>query len=141
LDYINQSFEILKQEFLEKESTFQKIDWTSIDDKFLDIYKESKQVFLMHSTEVIKSFEAEWKIIEKSFGNIKHKLEKQLNSKHEIALNQLRQIKQSLIPNSIPQEREIHFFQFCSNGSTNLINFLLEHIDPLNTNVFFIIQD
>jgi uncharacterized protein YllA (UPF0747 family) len=69
---------------------------------------------------------------------LKQKLDKQLNIKHTISINQLEQIKEKLFPNGNHQERVYHFFHFCSNGSLNKIESLVNDINPFDSSILVI---
>ncbi len=60
---------------------------------------------------------AEFAKIEKQIENLKDQLERSVKSKHEKSLIGVEQIKNKLFPNNSLQERNVNFFQFCSDGN------------------------
>ena len=85
-----------------------------------------------------KMLDAEWKTIQKTLDQIIHKLDKQLNIKHDVALNQIEQVKDKFFPNGYSQERVFHFFHFCSKGNLEKINLIISAIDPFESEIHLI---
>jgi bacillithiol biosynthesis cysteine-adding enzyme BshC len=136
LDFAAKTKEELKKEFLSKNKEV--IDWT--ETKVLIDLAHNKAHFLFdkHAPSNKKMLDAEWKTIEKTIDQITQKLDKQLNIKYDVALNQIEQVKDKFFPNGSSQERVFHFFHFCSNGSLEKINLIMSAIDPFESGILVI---
>jgi bacillithiol biosynthesis cysteine-adding enzyme BshC len=137
-DFINVSFDELKRNYLSSTQEYSNLNWENIDNHITSAHTESKAIFQKSTPEIENFLESEWKNIEKIIDRIKVKVQKQLSTKHDIELKQIEQIKNKLIPDSIPQERYFHFFTFCPNGSLNLMHDLIQEIDPFSTEILVV---
>lgn len=72
-----------------------------------------------------------------SIQNLEKKLKKAEERKHEVAINQLLQIKNRFFPNGKWQERMENYLNFAINDA-NFIQNLVDHIDPFDSRVNFI---
>jgi bacillithiol biosynthesis cysteine-adding enzyme BshC len=138
LDYLHQSHDELKKNYLLTTKDFEKINWESIDAPLKKTFLSYKEIYSDSTPEIENYLESEWKNIDKSIEKLKFKFQKQIASKHEQKIKQIEQIKNKLIPMSIPQERYYHFFSFCPNGSLELMQKLINQINPLSTDVLVV---
>ncbi len=136
LDFATKTKDELKKEFLSKNKEF--IDWTETKDLIDLAHNKAHFLFDKHAPSNQKMLDAEWKTIEKTIDQITHKLDKQLNIKYDVALNQIEQVKDKFFPNGSSQERVFHFFHFCSNGSLEKINLIMSAIDPFESGILVI---
>jgi uncharacterized protein YllA (UPF0747 family) len=137
-DFINVPFDELKRNYLSSTQEYSNLNWENIDHHLTSAHTESKAIFQKSTPEIENFLESEWKNIEKIIDRIKVKVQKQLSTKHDIELKQIEQIKNKLIPDSIPQERYFHFFTFCPNGSLNLMHDLIREIDPFSSEILVV---
>ncbi len=136
LDYANFTKEDLRKTFLL--SNKETIDWNGTQDLIDQAQESAKVLFEKFAPGNTKMVDAEWKSIEKSVNQLIQKLEKQTNLKYSVSLNQIEQIKDKLFPNGSTQERVVHFFQYCSNGSLKNLDEILEDINPFESNILLI---
>ena len=84
---------------------------------------------------------AEFAKIEKQIDNLKDQLEKSVKSKHEKGLLGVEQIKNKLFPNNELQERNVNFFQFCSDGNySKKLREIIKNIEVFNSD-FLILEN
>lgn len=136
LDFATKTKEEIKKEFLSTNK--EAIDWTETKELIDLAHNKARFLFDKHAPSNQKMLEAEWKSIQKTLDQIIHKLDKQLNVKHDVALNQIEQVKEKFFPNGSTQERVFHFFHFCSNGSLEKINLIISAIDPFESDILLI---
>jgi bacillithiol biosynthesis cysteine-adding enzyme BshC len=136
LDLASKNKDELKKEYLLNNKEF--IDWQETQNLIDLAHSKAQFLFDIHAPSNQKMLDAEWKSIQKTLDQIIHKLDKQLNIKHAVALNQIEQIKDKLFPNGSSQERIFHFFHFCSDGSLEKINRIISAIDPYESSISLI---
>jgi bacillithiol biosynthesis cysteine-adding enzyme BshC len=78
-----------------------------------------------------KAIEAEYTRQAKAVDNLEGRLMRAEKQKHEIALNQIRSIKEKLFPNNGLQERYDNFLAFYVRYGHNFLTQLIEVLDPL----------
>jgi bacillithiol biosynthesis cysteine-adding enzyme BshC len=136
LDFANYSKDELRKAFLLENK--EKIDWSNTENSISLALQEASLIFETYAPSNMKILTSEWTNVQKSLDQLKQKLDKQLNIKHTISINQLEQIKEKLFPNGNHQERVYHFFHFCSNGSLNKIESLVNDINPFESSILVI---
>ena len=135
-DFTNYTKEELRKLFLAENK--ETIDWSNTEKSIAEAYSAANSVFETYAPTNLKILASEWTNVQKSLDQLKQKLDKQLNIKHTISINQLEQIKEKLFPNGTPQERVFHFFHFCSNGSLRKIELLVNDINPFVSSILLI---
>lgn len=139
-EYCNEQVHQLKKKFI-RENDDDNINWQLVEVP-LDIAKNAaREIYRSNAPEIQNSFDAEWINIEKSFEKIKSKLEKQLLEKHEQSIKALDNIKNRILPDSIPQERYFHFFHFCPKGNLALLNEIIDSYNPFDSSILVIYED
>jgi bacillithiol biosynthesis cysteine-adding enzyme BshC len=136
LDFATKTKDDLKKEFLS--TNREAIDWTETKDLIDLAHNKALFLFDKYAPSNQKMLDAEWKTIQKTLDQIIHKLDKQLNIKHDVALNQIEQVKEKIFPNGSSQERVFHFFHFCSKGNLEKINLIISAIDPFESEIHLI---
>jgi uncharacterized protein YllA (UPF0747 family) len=139
-EYFNEQIHHLKKKFIRDNTDFQ-LNWESTDIYLDKAQNAAREIYRSNAPEIQNSIDAEWSNIEKSIGKIKSKLEKQLLEKHEQSIKALDQIKNKILPDSIPQERYFHFFHFCPKGNLALLNELIDNYNPFDTSILVIYED
>eukprot|EP00903_Cladosiphon_okamuranus_P000206 g206.t1 len=99
--------------------------FTSIADKARDI-----------DPTLAKAIEAEYTRQAKSVDNLEGRLMRAEKQKHEIALNQIRKLKEKLFPNNGLQERYDNFLNFYTRYGHDFISTLIEVLNPLHSTFF-----
>ena len=103
--------------------------FTSIADKARDI-----------DPTLAKAIEAEYTRQAKSVDNLEGRLMRAEKQKHEIALNQIRKLKEKLFPNNGLQERYDNFLNFYTRYGHDFISTLIEVLNPLREG-FVVVED
>jgi bacillithiol biosynthesis cysteine-adding enzyme BshC len=78
---------------------------------------------------------------QKSLDQMEGKLIRAEKQKYEIAINQIRNLKDRLFPNNGLQERYDNFMAFYLKHGEAYFNILLEHLDPMKKELLVVIED
>ncbi|MEM6317749.1 MAG: bacillithiol biosynthesis cysteine-adding enzyme BshC [Bacteroidota bacterium] len=88
-----------------------------------------------------KAILAEKTKVLKTLGQLEGRLLRSEKQKHEVAVNQIGKIKESLFPNNGLQERYDNFLGLYIKYGRDFFDFLLEHLNPLEKKMLVVIDD
>ena len=90
---------------------------------------------------LVKSVKAELAKQMNSLATIETKLIRAEKNRHEIAINQIRSLKDKLFPNNGLQERHDNFMSIYLKHGRQFFEVLLEHLDPLDMGNFVVVVE
>jgi len=117
----------------------------------LSLKAEKKQIAQLYSSimakareidpTLVKSVQAEMAKQMNSLTNIEVKLVRAEKNRHEIAINQIRSLKEKLFPKNGLQERYDNFMGIYLKHGTKFFDILKEHLNPLEMGNFIVIME
>lgn len=111
---------------LDKESSL-----AEFENAFSTIYNEIQQKVSAVDATLKQTIEAEKHKTKTALKNLEAKLIKAQKQKEEVAINQIKKLKESLFPNGALQERSDNIFQYLSSRNFSFLDTLLEEMDVL----------
>ena len=120
-------------------------------EKELTLEEEKKQVEAAYESmtekaasidpTLAKAFQAEQTRQMKSLDQLESRLMRAEKQRHEIAINQIRSLKDKLFPNNGLQERVDNFMPFFLQQGWEYFDVLLENLDPLDKAMMVVVTD
>lgn len=107
------------------------------DQIYNDILAKAKEI----DPTLIKSVQAEQAKQMNSLANIEAKLIRAEKNRHEIAINQIRSLKDKLFPNNGLQERYDNFMSIYLKHGPEFFQVLKEHLNPLEMGDFIVFKE
>jgi bacillithiol biosynthesis cysteine-adding enzyme BshC len=139
VDLFKSVHDLKKQVLLSHES--ESIDFKLIDFQFNQFKTDFSEKANQIDPSLNSKIGAELTKIEKQIENLKSQIEKSVKVKHEKSLNGVEQLKNKLFPKNKLQERNVNFFQFCTDGNySKTIQKLKNLFQPFNSD-FLIIDE
>jgi bacillithiol biosynthesis cysteine-adding enzyme BshC len=132
-------YEALKEAFLNKEG-FEAPDTSAQHEAVRKAYEEMVQIALDFDASLKGFIQAEESRALKSLDNIGKRLTKAAESRMDVSLRQLQQLRDKLFPNGGPQERVDNYLSIALNHP-EFISVLLQHLDPFDTRYFIFSED
>lgn len=125
------SYDELSKEWLSTQEDLSQQVATAKND-LQKIYAQLASGFSVVDATLESSVMAEAQKTMNSLENLLKKGNAALKRKHEVALNQIKNVLEKAAPNDSPQERLVNIFQFFPRHGTALINDLLNHFEALS---------
>ena len=108
-----------------------------ISKAFDDIATKGKHI----EANLAKAILSEKTKVLKTLGQLEGRLIRAEKQKHEVAINQIKGIKEKLYPNNGLQERYDNFLGFYLKYGRDFFDFLLEHLNPLEKKMLVVMDD
>ena len=117
------------------------LDFSQVIDDIRSIYNDlSLRVKAIDPT-LEKSTLSELQKVEKGINQMESKVTRSLKQKNEVKLNRLRKVHQALFPTNSLQERKTNFLEFYSRYGDQLIDKMLDHLNPLEKDFKLFVMD
>lgn len=123
-----------------KENTEKELSLKEEKKRLEEIYEEVKQKAFAIDQTLVKTVLAEGAKQLKSLEVLESKLMRAEKQRHEIAINQIRSLKDKLFPNNGLQERTDNFIPYYLKHGKDFFAILKEHLNPLEQG-FIIIEE
>lgn len=120
----------LINEFQEKNNNVFELEQEQAE--LIKLYNSIKEKISGVDKTLVNSVSAEEQKTVKSFEALVQKANKALKQRSETEINQVKQVKQKLFPNGIPQERIDNFSTLYANNGPDLFDVLKSAINPLD---------
>ena len=112
-----------------------KIKITSLAKEHILLNDIFKLVLYQIKEDSLKSFtKSEFNKMFKSLKNIEKKIIRQEKKRYKESINRIENIKKTLFPNNMLQERFDNFISYELSTNDSFIELLIDHLDPLDTN-------
>lgn len=130
-----QNFFLPKEDIIKKFLNNNKIKITSLAKEHILLNDIFKLVLYQIKEDSLKSFtKSEFNKMFKSLKNIEKKIIRQEKKRHKESINRIENIKKTLFPNNMLQERFDNFISYELSTNDSFIELLIDHLDPLDTN-------
>jgi len=112
-----------------------KIKITSLAKEHILLNDIFKLVLYQIKEDSLKSFtKSEFNKMFKSLKNIEKKIIRQEKKRYKESINRIENIKKTLFPNNMLQERFDNFISYELSTNDSFIELLIDYLDPLDTN-------
>ncbi|MEM9918155.1 MAG: bacillithiol biosynthesis cysteine-adding enzyme BshC [Bacteroidota bacterium] len=116
--------------FVQKNAS-EELDFTSENTQFKAVYDQLANTAKKIDPTLSKAILAEQSKAFKSLEQLESRIVRAEKQKHEVALNQIRKLKDRFFPNNSLQERHDNFLEFYLKYGSTFFELLLKELDPL----------